>query len=222
MSARRTIGESTATTYRGKFALRAAVRPPSYSRTPDRIQKEVETMSVNYTEAKRIVDATFASATEMGIKIAIAVLDERGDTVIQARMDGAKWWWVDTCRAKAFAIRSLGNPQRRADPSRHRGCSPGDAGDARRALGLCTGGPTHSPGRRDHRLGGGRWRHVPARRGCGPGGYRDSVEERPRPAPGNGGTPFQPRSQHSRPRRRRRGEVTATNAPRGRSVHEQP
>jgi glc operon protein GlcG len=67
-------------------------------------------MSVNYTEAKRIVDATFASATEMGIKIAIAVLDERGDTVIQARMDGAKWWWVDTCRAKAFASALWGIP----------------------------------------------------------------------------------------------------------------
>ena len=67
-------------------------------------------MSVNYEDAKRIVEAAFASAREMGIRIAIAVLDERGDTVIQARMDGARWWWVDTCRAKAFATTLFGVP----------------------------------------------------------------------------------------------------------------
>jgi uncharacterized protein GlcG (DUF336 family) len=67
-------------------------------------------MSVSYEEAKRIVDAAFAAAKEMGIKIAIAVLDERGDTVIQARMDGGRWWWVDTCRAKAFATTLFGMP----------------------------------------------------------------------------------------------------------------
>lgn len=67
-------------------------------------------MSVTYEEAKRIVDAAFAAATEMRIKVSIAVLDERGDTVIQARMDGSRWWWVDTCRAKAFATTLFGMP----------------------------------------------------------------------------------------------------------------
>ena len=67
-------------------------------------------MSLTYEEAQRIVEATFAASREMGIKIAVAVLDERGDTVIQARMDGARWWWVDTCRAKAFATTLFGVP----------------------------------------------------------------------------------------------------------------
>lgn len=67
-------------------------------------------MSVTYDEAERIVDAAFAAATEMGIKVAIAVLDARGDTVIQARMDGARWWWVDTCRGKAYATTLFGQP----------------------------------------------------------------------------------------------------------------
>ena len=65
---------------------------------------------MTYEEAKRIVDAAFAAATEMRIKVSIAVLDERGDTVIQARMDGSRWWWVDTCRAKAFATTLFGMP----------------------------------------------------------------------------------------------------------------
>jgi uncharacterized protein GlcG (DUF336 family) len=51
-------------------------------------------MSVNYEEAKRIVEATFSSAQQMGIKVTTAVLDERGDTVITARMDGANWGHV--------------------------------------------------------------------------------------------------------------------------------
>ena len=67
-------------------------------------------MSVTYGEAKHIVEAAFAAAMGMGIKVAIAILDERGDTVIQARMDGSRWWWVDTCRAKAFATTLFGLP----------------------------------------------------------------------------------------------------------------
>ena len=67
-------------------------------------------MSVTYDEAKRIVDAAFTAAKDMGIKVAIAVLDERGDTVMHTRMDGARWWWLDTCRGKAFAATIFGVP----------------------------------------------------------------------------------------------------------------
>jgi uncharacterized protein GlcG (DUF336 family) len=75
-----------------------------------KLLQEVTAMSVSYEEAKRIVEAAFTASAEMGIKVAIAVLDDRGDTVIQARMDGARWWWVDTCRAKAFATTLFGVP----------------------------------------------------------------------------------------------------------------
>ncbi len=67
-------------------------------------------MSLKYEEAKRIVDGAFVAADEMNIKIAIAILDDRGDTIIQARMDEAKWWWVDSCRGKAFATALMGVP----------------------------------------------------------------------------------------------------------------
>ena len=67
-------------------------------------------MSVTYDEARRIVDAAVAAAKEMGIVIAIAVLDERGDSIMQARMDGSRWWWADTCRGKAFATALWGQP----------------------------------------------------------------------------------------------------------------
>ena len=73
-------------------------------------------MSLNHEGAKRIVDAAFAAATEMGILVAIAVLDARGDTVMQARMDGAKWWWVDTSRGKAFATTVFGQPSAELTP----------------------------------------------------------------------------------------------------------
>ena len=78
-------------------------------------------MSLNFEESRRIVDAAFAAAKEMGILVAIAVLDERGDKVMEARMDGAKWWWLDTCRGKAFATALFGQPSaelaERADSS---------------------------------------------------------------------------------------------------------
>jgi len=67
-------------------------------------------MSITYTEASRIVDAAFSAASEAGIKVAIAVLDERGDTVLHTRMDGSRWWWLDACRAKAFASAIFGQP----------------------------------------------------------------------------------------------------------------
>ena len=52
-------------------------------------------------EAVRMLDAAVKTAEEMDVKVAIAVLDPRGDLIALHRMDGALWRSVPISQGKA-------------------------------------------------------------------------------------------------------------------------
>lgn len=67
-------------------------------------------MAVTLAEAEQILQAAKAKATEMGVIVAIAVVDPRGDLVAMVRMDGALWRTAPVARGKAFASVAYGVP----------------------------------------------------------------------------------------------------------------
>lgn len=54
-------------------------------------------------ESLRMLEAARAKAAEIGVRVAIAVLDPRGDLVALHRMDGALWRTVPISQGKAAA-----------------------------------------------------------------------------------------------------------------------
>ena len=75
-------------------------------------------MALSLAEANRIVEGAVAAATEMGIKINVAVCDAGGRLVAFNRMDGAIWGGAYGSQGKAVASaafgRSSGELQERA------------------------------------------------------------------------------------------------------------
>ncbi len=57
--------------------------------------------------AEEIVAGTLARATELGIPVSVAVVDESGRMVHYSRMDGAGFYTFDTSRAKAIVAASF-------------------------------------------------------------------------------------------------------------------
>jgi uncharacterized protein GlcG (DUF336 family) len=74
---------------------------------------------ITLTEAETIIKAAKMKAEGMGIKVAVAVVDPRGDLIAMARMDGAPWRSIQLCQGKAYATAaygiSSGELQARAD-----------------------------------------------------------------------------------------------------------
>lgn len=54
-------------------------------------------------ESLRMLEAARAKAAEIGVRVAIAILDPRGDLVALHRMDGALWRTVPISQGKAAA-----------------------------------------------------------------------------------------------------------------------
>ena len=77
-------------------------------------------MVITLVEAEQILQAAKAKAADMGVIVAIAVVDPRGDLVAMVRMDGALWGTAPVARGKAFASVAYGVPSadlmERADP----------------------------------------------------------------------------------------------------------
>ncbi len=75
-------------------------------------------MALTLAESNRIVEGAVAAATEMGIKINVAVCDAGGRLVAFNRMDGAIWGGAYGSQGKAVASaafgRSSGELQERA------------------------------------------------------------------------------------------------------------
>ncbi len=75
-------------------------------------------MALTLADANRIVEGAIGAATEMGIKINVAVCDAGGRLVAFNRMDGAIWGGVYGSQGKAVASaafgRSSGELQERA------------------------------------------------------------------------------------------------------------
>ena len=65
-------------------------------------------MSLTLGEANRIVEGAITAATEMGIKINVAVCDAGGRLVAFNRMDGAIWGGVYGSQGKAVASAAFG------------------------------------------------------------------------------------------------------------------
>jgi uncharacterized protein GlcG (DUF336 family) len=61
-------------------------------------------------EATRILVAARAKATELGLKVSIAVLDPRGDLIALHRLDGALWRTVPIAQGKAAASAAWDKP----------------------------------------------------------------------------------------------------------------
>ncbi len=59
-------------------------------------------------EAEVIRDAAKAKILEMGAKMSVAVVDERGDLITMVRVDGAPWRTPRICQAKAVASAAFG------------------------------------------------------------------------------------------------------------------
>jgi uncharacterized protein GlcG (DUF336 family) len=74
---------------------------------------------ITLAEAEKIISAAKVKADGMGIKVAVAVVDPRGDLVAMVRMDGAPWRSIQLCQGKAYAVAaygiSSGELQARAD-----------------------------------------------------------------------------------------------------------
>lgn len=65
---------------------------------------------VTTAEAERMIQAAKQKALEMGLKVAIAVVDARGDLVALLRLDGALWRTATVSRGKAYAAAAFGTP----------------------------------------------------------------------------------------------------------------
>ena len=65
-------------------------------------------MALTLDEANRIVEGAVAAATEMGIKINVAVVDAGGRLVAFNRMDGAIWGGAYGSQGKAVASAAFG------------------------------------------------------------------------------------------------------------------
>lgn len=67
-------------------------------------------MPMTTGQAETALQAAKAKALEMGVKVAIAVVDARGDLWAMVRMDGSRWTTSEVCRGKAFASATFGRP----------------------------------------------------------------------------------------------------------------
>jgi uncharacterized protein GlcG (DUF336 family) len=63
---------------------------------------------MNLDEAERMLGAAKAKASEMGVAVSIAVVDNRGDVVALARLDGARYFTADIARGKAIVSATVG------------------------------------------------------------------------------------------------------------------
>lgn len=60
-------------------------------------------MAITLKDAEAAIQAARAKAEALGIKVSISVVDERGDLVAFARMDGGRFLTADVSRGKAMA-----------------------------------------------------------------------------------------------------------------------
>ena len=67
-------------------------------------------MALSLGEANRVVEGAIAAASEMGIKINVAVVDAGGRLIAFNRMDGAIWAGVYGSQGKAAPARPSGAP----------------------------------------------------------------------------------------------------------------
>jgi glc operon protein GlcG len=67
-------------------------------------------MSLTLAQAEVVVAAARRHAQGLGVDVAIAVLDRRGDDVLVVRMDGARYTGFEVARGKALVSATFGQP----------------------------------------------------------------------------------------------------------------
>lgn len=67
-------------------------------------------MALSFTDVQKATAEARAKAQQLGINIAVVVVDARGDLVAVERMDGARWFTADVARGKAFLSATFGRP----------------------------------------------------------------------------------------------------------------
>jgi uncharacterized protein GlcG (DUF336 family) len=83
------------------------------------IQRGTEAQSahtVTLSNAQAVVDAARAKATEIGVPMNIAVVDEGGNLVAFARMDNAWLGSIDISQNKAYTARAFDMPTKELAP----------------------------------------------------------------------------------------------------------
>ena len=68
--------------------------------------------TLTLAEAEKILAASKAKASEMGLKMSISVVDPRGDLIAMFRIDNASWRTPPISRAKAVAAACFGQSSR--------------------------------------------------------------------------------------------------------------
>ena len=58
---------------------------------------------ISLKDAQRIVEAAVAESQRRDVKTAVAVVDARGDLIMAARLDGARYYYPDVAYGKAMA-----------------------------------------------------------------------------------------------------------------------
>ena len=64
--------------------------------------------SLSLAEAEQILAAAKAKVLEMGAKMSVSVVDDRGDLITMCRVDGAPWRTPSISRAKAVSSAAFG------------------------------------------------------------------------------------------------------------------
>lgn len=67
-------------------------------------------MAMTNAIAERVLAAARGKAAAMNVRVAIAVVDARGDLWAQVRLDGSRWTVSTVCQGKAFAAATFGRP----------------------------------------------------------------------------------------------------------------
>jgi glc operon protein GlcG len=67
-------------------------------------------MSVSYGSAKKVLDRAIELASQKAARIAVVVVDDAGNVIVSARMDGVGRMVYDLARRKAVTAASLGAP----------------------------------------------------------------------------------------------------------------
>lgn len=89
-------------------------------------------MGLTLAEAKRVIEGAIAKATELNIRISVAVCDAGGRPMAFNRMDGAIWGSAYGCQGKAIASVAFARPSgelaERADTPIIRGIAAAEGG----------------------------------------------------------------------------------------------
>jgi glc operon protein GlcG len=89
-------------------------------------------MALTLDEAQRIIAGAIAKATELNVKVSVAVCDAGGRLIAFQRMDGAIWAGVHGSQGKAIASAAFARPsgalQERADTPIFRGINAAEGG----------------------------------------------------------------------------------------------